>query len=74
MEEDLHHHLEQVLFTQLEKQLFHIKSTQKHESKRFERLNSQLQLTRHQLEIYSDEAKQIQEALTRCVESFTKET
>ncbi|OMJ84334.1 hypothetical protein SteCoe_14558 [Stentor coeruleus] len=66
--EDLHYHLEQ-----LEKQVSHVKSTLRQETKRFERLNSQLQLTRHQLSVYTEEAKTIQVQLDKVLNQFTKE-
>ncbi|OMJ87296.1 hypothetical protein SteCoe_10980 [Stentor coeruleus] len=66
--EDLHYHLEQ-----LEKQVSHVKSTLRQETKRYERLNSQLQLTRHQLSIYTEEAKNLQTQLNKILNQFTKE-
>jgi hypothetical protein len=69
----LSYQLSQVLFPQLEKQAAQVKSTLKHESKRFDRLTSQLSLTRSQLQAYAEESRLLQAKLAACASQFSKE-
>lgn len=67
--EDALYHLEQ-----LEKQVSHLRSTIQQDTKRLERLKSQLALTYSQLSIYKEEVFRLKNALNDCISDFTAET
>jgi hypothetical protein len=63
-----------VLSTQLEKQVHKVRSSIKSESRRYERLKSQLSLTNHQLSLYTEESLKIRERLENSLSMLTKDS